>query len=205
MTNIKNIVFDMGGVLIDLDREACVRAFEEIGYSEAATLLDPYLQRGVFLQHEKGEITPVEFREFIKNGIKGGATDEQIDNALNKFLVRLPIEKLRMLRELKKHYRVFMLSNTNPIMLDFIDKNMFSQEGLTVDDYFDYRYLSHEMKVLKPSDEIYLRMAEHGNMKPEETLFIDDSQANVEAARKLGFNVYLAQPEEDYSHIFESL
>lgn len=206
MNNIKNIVFDMGGVLVDLERQACVNAFVDLGFKDAPAMLDPYLQRGIFLQHESGEITPQQFRDAIKQGVEDPVpSDEQIDEALNKFLIGLPVYKLEMLRDLKKRFKIYMLSNTNQIMVDFIDRTMFTQEGLTYNDYFDYRYLSHEMKLLKPSDDIYLEMARHGEMIPEQTLFLDDSQANIETAVRLGFQTYFVKPEEDYRHIFSTI
>ena len=205
MTKIKNIVFDMGGVLIDLDWSACVKAFEEIGFPQAKDLLSPYLPSGIFMQLEKGIVTPEQFYQNINDNTDKEISAEQIDTALNKFLLKLPIYKLEMLRKLKESYNVYMLSNTSSIMLSHIDAHMFTQEGLTWESYFHHRYLSFDMQILKPNSEIYRVMLEDGGMIPEETLFLDDSQANIDAAKKLGIQTYHVLPMEDYRNYIYSL
>lgn len=205
--SIKNIVFDLGGVLLDLDRDAAVEALSELGFHQAAELLDPYLQRGIFLQMERGEISAAEFHQYVRSQIADNTTvtDSQIDLALNKFLVGIPSYKLTMLLELRKRFKVYMLSNTNTIAFNYVKQSMFSSQGLGVNDYFDQLFLSYKMKVLKPDPEIFGKMTEQTGLREDETLFIDDSKANIETARKLGFKVYLAKENEDFRELFKNI
>ena len=205
MTKIKNIVFDMGGVLIDLDWNACVSAFTDNGFPQAKDILSPYLPSGIFMQLEMGKIPTCEFYQHIKDNADSPITDEQIDYSLNKFLVGLPIYKLEMLRKLKETYNVYMLSNTSSIILNYVDAHMFTQEGFTREAYFDRRYVSFEMQLLKPDSSIYESMLADSGMIPSETLFLDDSPANIATAQKLGIQTYHVSPMEDYRNYLFSL
>ncbi len=203
ISSIKNIVFDLGGVLVDLDREACVRSFAEIGFPEAAGMLDPYKQSGIFLDLEEGTASPENIYEYVAARASQRVTPQMVDRALCTFLVDLPQYKLDMLLELRRRYRIFMLSNTNPIMFPYIVHRWFSDGGHTPQDYFDRMFLSYEMKLVKPDPAIFLRMAADGDMIPSETLFIDDGPANIEAAAALGFRTYPARAGEDFRGIFD--
>lgn len=202
---IKNLIFDMGGVLIDLDRDASVEAFRTIGYPDADELLDNYAPKGVFRQLEIGNFAPEDFYAHVQNHIGRDIPVEQIENALLKFLNGLPVYKLDMLRDLRKRFNIFMLSNTNAIMMPYIREKYFTQQGLTFEDYFDRAYLSFEMRAMKPDEEIFNRMIADGQIDPAYSFFIDDGPANIETARKLGFRTYLASPQEDFRHIFDVL
>ena len=202
---VRNIVLDMGGVLVDLDREASIRAFQTIGYSEAGSLLDPYKQSGVFLQLEEGKITPEQLHDHIRQSTGKTISGEEIDQALRQFVTGLPLYKLEMLRNLRKRFRVYLLSNTNAIMMPDIRNRFFTQEGLQMEDYFDGIYLSYEMNLVKPSPAIFEKMLREGDFQAQESLFVDDSLANIETADRLGFHTYLAHPHEDFRHIFDTL
>lgn len=203
MQNIKTVIFDLGGVLMDLDKQACIDAFRKLGYERVEELLGAYSQKGAFLQLEAGRISTDEFHRQVREAIGKPVTDRQIDEAFIKFLVDIPDYKLDMLLELKKNYRLFVLSNTNPIMMGWMKENTFRKQGLTVDDYFDQLFLSYEMGVTKPHKEIYEQLIRDSGINPEEALFIDDSQENLNAASPFGFRTYLAAPHEDYRAIFK--
>lgn len=201
MKDIKNIVFDLGGVLVDLDRDASVRQFVRMGYHEAATLLDPYRQSGIFQGLEEGTVKPDALYRHIQAHTTG-ISPRMVDQALYAFLTDLPRERLDLLLRLRGDYKVYLLSNTNPIMMDYIVRTWMSVDGRTPADYFDRMFLSYEMGLLKPSHEIFLRMAREAGMAPAETLFIDDSPANVASAAELGFKTYHARPGENLEAIF---
>lgn len=202
MEGIKNILFDMGGVLIDLDRMQAVKAFEALGFADINDYLGDYGQKGAFLELEDGKISETEFYNLIRKHIPN-ASDEEIANAFMQFLQGLPLYKLQMLRRLKeKGYRMMLLSNTNPLMFPRICDTYFRQEGLTVDDYFDDIYLSYELEAIKPDPKIFRKVLERSGVNAEETLFIDDSQANLDASRIFGFETYLAPQNQDFSAIF---
>ncbi|NBJ07639.1 HAD family phosphatase [Duncaniella freteri] len=199
---IKNLLFDLGGVIMDLDRDRCVRAFEALGMRDAEDFLGVYGQKGAFLALERGDIDADEFRREIRPLFDREVTDEEIDSAFNQFLTGIPQERLRALRQLRKRYGVYLLSNTNPIMMNgFIAEEFRQEEGMEMKDYFDGVVASYVAKCYKPDREIFDYACEKCGIKPEETLFFDDSQANVDAARALGFYAELVAPGTEFTEI----
>lgn len=184
---IKNLLFDLGGVIVDLCPERAVKSFEDVGLADAGKLLDPYAQTGVFLQLEEGKITPEQFYERLRQHATRPVTDRELDEAFFSFIKGLPVRRLQALRQLRKRYKVYALSNTNRIMVDKMASRLFAQEGREMADYFDGMVLSYEVGVCKPDAEIFRIAIRQLGILPEETLFFDDSQANVDVARKLGF------------------
>ena len=200
-SGIKNILFDLGGVLVDLNKQACVDGFKAIGYPQAESMLNDYVQSGIFLQLEEGHITPEAFYQSIM--AETPVTSQQIDDAFFRFLEGIPQYKLDMLLELKKKYRILMLSNTNHIMFSWLRNAYFGQNGHTIDDYFDEMYLSYELGMAKPNPELFKTLIDKYNVVPSETLFFDDGAKNIEVAASMGFKTYFVQPHEDFRHIFD--
>lgn len=198
----KNLLFDLGGVIIDLKRERAVEAFMAIGCPGIAELLDNSHQQGAFLALEEGRMTASEFRDEVRRMAGREISDSAIDYALNRFLVGIPAKKLKMLRMLRKQYRVMMLSNTNPIMFDTEIARLFGAEGGEMGDYFDDVFTSYKLGITKPARRCFELVIAQSGIVPEETLFLDDSQKNLDAAAALGFKTYLAKPYEDYSPMF---
>lgn len=188
---IKNLLFDLGGVIFDIRRERCVKAFEQLGLAEADSLLDNSCQRGVFLEIESGTIEPDEFRNRIRAMIPHDVTDQEIDNAFCQFLIEIPRHRLEALRQLRNRYRIYMLSNTNAIMWNSKIAENFRQEGLTVNDYFDGIITSFEVKAVKPDRKIFECVINRLGIDPAETLFLDDAQGNLDSAATLGFHTAL--------------
>lgn len=199
---VKNLIFDLGGVIMDLRRENCVDALTRLGVKGADELLGLYCQSGLFLHLEEGRITPAEFRDGIRKMAAMPLSDEEIDTAFNQFLVGIPVHRLRMLESLRKTYKVFMLSNTNTIMYDSRIAEEFRKDGKTVDDYFDGVCLSFREGCVKPDPRIFKALAEENGIKPGESVFFDDSAANIEAAAALGFGTRLVAPGEDFTDAF---
>ncbi|MBQ8225077.1 MAG: HAD family phosphatase [Bacteroides sp.] len=199
---IKNLVFDFGGVLIDLDRQRCLDNFERLGMSDVPAMLDVCHQQGFFLQHEKGLIDAAEFRERIREQIGKPMTDTEIDAAWNSFLVGIPSYKLDMLLELRQHYVVYLLSNTNDIHWEWSVKHAFHYKSFHVEDFFEEIFLSYEMKMAKPDKEIFQCLLEKTGIDPQETFFIDDSEANCLMAQSLGISTYTPKAHEDWRHLF---
>ncbi len=199
---IKNLLIDFGGVLIDLDRARCIENFRKLGLEQVADLLDVYHQQGIFMQQEKGLITPAEFRDDIRSMMKEEVSDAEIDTAWNSFLVGIPTYKLDLLLKLREQYAVYLLSNTNLIHWEWSCDNAFAYNGNQVEDYFEKIYLSFEMKMAKPEIEIFRAVVSDAGINPEETLFIDDSEANCLAANSLGIATYTPQAGEDWGHLF---
>lgn len=189
--NIKAIVFDLGGVMIDLKRDNAVEALEKLGIKNADALLGLYRQDGPFLALETGKISAAGFFDAMRcEALAAGATaptDMLIQDAFNSFLVALPVKRLERLRTLRqKGYRIFALSNTNPVMYPTWIAEHFQQEGLHVNDYFEGIVTSFSEGCCKPDPEIFRRLLKRYGLDAESTLMLDDSQANCEAARSVG-------------------
>ncbi len=202
---IKNIVFDLGGVLINLDKQACIQNFKKIGFADIEQYIDNYVQNGVFLAFEKGEINEIEFFSLIKKQLAKTASSNEIENAWNSMLLYIPLQKLILLRLLRKKYRVFLLSNTNSIHFEFVRTKYFETNTYNIHDYFEKCYLSYELKCVKPNKDIFQKMIDDAGIIATETLFIDDSDKNIATAQEMGFQTYLAKANEDFSHLFVSL
>lgn len=206
MNTIKTVVFDLGGVLVDLDRDRCIGAFRSFGMDAVADLINPYYPAEMIGRLERGDISFHEACDQMRQlSGRQEVTDAQIAWAYGQFLVRIPVGKLRQIDALRERgIRTCVLSNNNPASMEYI-RRMFSADGKTMDDYFDAVYLSYQLCELKPSEAIFRKMIAADGMLPAETLFIDDGQKNVDAAQALGFSVYMPGPEEDFGHILENL
>lgn len=199
---IKNLLFDLGGVIIDLCRMNCVKAFEELGMSDANSLLGEYSQAGVFAGIENGSLTRKEFCAQIREIIGKDLSDEQVCTAFKKFLVDLPSYRLEHLEQLHKDYKMYMLSNTNPIMWNDMILTYFTQLGKDVNYYFDGVARSYKMGAMKPDLAVFRWVIDNFGIIPEETLFFDDSQTNLDAAAQLGFKTLLVSPGTEFLDLF---
>ena len=199
---IKNLLFDLGGVIMDLDRNCCVEAFKRLGMKDPDEFLGLYGQKGDFLALESGEINADEFHRRIRPLFgTPSPTDAQIDEAFNEFLIGIPVERLKALRDLRRDYRICLLSNTNPIMMESKIAEEFRKEGRELADYFDGVVTSYEARCCKPGKEIFDYAERTCGLVPAETLFFDDSQANVDAARSYGFKAVLVRPGDEFSDL----
>ncbi|MCM1300826.1 MAG: HAD family phosphatase [Alistipes senegalensis] len=203
---IKNVVFDLGGVLVGLDLAKCRAAFDAIGLQAIGTLIDPCHPAAMMERMEQGDLTFHEtYDEMRRMTGNRTVTDEQIAAAISAFLTGIAVEKLRAIEALRRRgIRTYVLSNNNPAAMETI-RRMFTADGRTMEDYFDGIYLSYRMRCLKPHAEIFIKMLEDSNIRPEETLFIDDSERNVATARRLGFDVYQAAPDEDFCPLLDGI
>lgn len=195
---IKNIVFDFGGVIIDADLNRAIRKFEELGLKNVAELLNLYTQNGFFLDVEEGRLTRSGFNAAIRRMVGSSISDEAVNEAWLSIISNVPLYKLDVLEQLRKKYKVYMLSNTNPYVLDWACSEQFTERKKPLDDYFDHIFASYKMGMTKPSPAIFQQMIKETGMKPEETLFVDDGARNVAAAAKLGFITYQPQNGEDW-------
>ena len=200
MKQIKNIAFDLGGVVIALSYEQAVRRFEEIGLKDARQHLDAFHQRGIFGDLERGIISTEEFRTELGKLIGREVTYDECLYAWHGYVEYVPQKNLQMLLKLRQlGYKVCLLSNTNPFMMQWAMSNEFDGNGHSMDYYFDNLYLSYKYKYMKPSPEIFKIMLEGQQSSAEETLFIDDGQKNVEAAKELGMKTLFPENNEDWT------
>lgn len=191
---IKAIFFDMGGVLLPLYLDRCVKAYREIaGFKDIDQYLDPCHQHGFFLDMEAGRI---DLDTFIAECLKHcapGTTRETILHCHDQFFGTPAPDTVALVKELGQKYDVFLLSNNNALSMLLHIPN-FESAGLPLDKSFKKMFLSHEMKLLKPDPEIYLQAIAGSGHKAEECLFIDDSQKNIDGALAVGMHAVLLPP-----------
>lgn len=200
---IRNLLFDLGGVIMNIDRMRCVKAFKELGMDNIETFLGDYGQKGAFGALEQGLVTPEQWRADVRANIPHPVTDDQIDNAFNQFLLDIPERRLQALRKLHRHYRLYLLSNTNEVMWNSKISEEFTKEGLTVNDYFDGITTSFEVKAMKPDHVIFESVISQYGINPEETIFFDDSLANCKSAGELGFNYLHVTDGKEFFELLE--
>ena len=197
LQGIKNIIFDLGVVILNVDYQLTIDAFCELG----AEYLDKHYtnlkQDKFFDDFETGKITAHEFRNIIRKKLQINITDKEIDEAWNKMLIELPSERLILLKKLKKQYRLFCLSNTNEIHLEAFKNLIRDQHGLdSFKDYFDKEYYSNLIGYKKPDPHVYKLILKENQLKPAETLFIDDVLQHVQGAEKTGLiSCHLAEDQ----------
>lgn len=186
---IRNLIFDFGGVLVDLDRRRCIDAFKRIGAGAVAAYVDECRQEDMFHDLEAGLTGVAGFCEAVRLACPGcTASDADISDAWNALLTGIPPRRLQRLDELRRDYRLVLLSNTNPIHWWKSVADYFTVCGKTVADYFERTFLSYEMRMLKPDEAIYRRVLAETGMAADETLFIDDSAANCAGAERAGLH-----------------
>lgn len=197
---IKNLLFDLGGVIMDIDRMSAVKALSEAGMRDPAELLGDYGQRGPFLALERGEITPDQFHEDLSAYFTRPVTDDEIDEAFCQFLQGIPTERLHALEELKRRgFNLCLLSNTNEVMWHRYILREFAKDGHDIDYYFPGGVItSFEVKAYKPEPAIFRETIHRLGILPEETLFYDDSQTNLDGAARLGFHTAHVTPEQGF-------
>jgi len=189
--NIKNIVFDLGGVILNIDYHLTIDAFKRLGFENFDTIFTQAKQTGIFDKLDKGQITPKEFRDGVRELAGKPFTDEQIDNAWNAMLLDFPMDRLKLLEQVHGQYRTFLLSNTNQIHIDVYNQilqNTFGVKDLS--HFFEKEYYSHEVHMRKPDSEIFEFILSQNGLNAEETLFIDDTEQHIVGARKTGINAY---------------
>lgn len=201
---IKNLVFDLGGVIVPLNRVSCLRAFDEIiGYRDFENILSAYRQNGYFEKFETGSISSGKFRQIVrshasptKDGKPRTISDREIDYCLNRFLCDIPQDRIDALLFFRNDYRMLLLSNTNPIGMEYCRK-LFLDKGYRITDIFEKLYLSYKMRLAKPDPEIFRKMIADSGIIPDETLYIDDYAANVAAGNAAGLHSILFTPGKD--------
>ena len=199
LSNNHNIAFDLGGVVIALSYENAIRRFEEIGLTDARQHLDAFHQHGIFGDLESGRISAEVFREELSKIIGRQLTMDECFYAWHGYVESVPQRNLDMLLRLRQMgFKVCLLSNTNPFMMQWACSPAFDGGHHPIGYYFDRLYLSYECKVMKPSPEIFRMMLEGQQATADETLFIDDSPNNCSAAQALGIHTLCPHNNEDW-------
>lgn len=201
--NIKNIIFDLGGVLLNIDYNLTVKAFNDLGIKDFDQIFSQAKQDLLFDNYECGKINSEEFIKEITKRCNNSIDSESIKSAWNALLLDLPIERLQLLEDLKKRFRIFLLSNTNDIhrvaYSNYFEKTFgFSDLSL----YFEKQYLSFEIGMRKPNKEIFNFVLSENNLIPSETVFIDDSIQHVQGASEVGIKAILLDKDKTILDLF---
>ncbi len=196
-TSITTLIFDFGGVIINLDLPTCIRNLKKLGTNDIENYLSNFGQKDFFLKFEIGEIGTPEFRNEIRKLTNKTITDAEIDNAWCSFLCDIPSERLELLEKLRKKYRLLLLSNSNPLHVEVSAAIALQGTGKTIRDYFDKCYFSYEMGLTKPDPAIFEALLADAGLEATECLFLDDGPKNIEAAKRLGIQTYFVTQGEN--------
>lgn len=196
LSGIKNIVFDFGGVLVNLNQQACMDELTRLGVPNIEDYLTAYGHVGIFGAFENGDVDLPTFCRGVREQFHLDCEDIDVENAWAKFLENIPYKKLKLVYALSKKYRIFILSNTNPIHIKSFA--LFDQAGFPYKECVEKPYYSFQIHHSKPSLEIFRYVTDDAGILPEETLLVDDSPKNCAAAASLGWKTYCPGTSEDF-------
>jgi len=202
LTGIKNIIFDLGGVILNVDYDKTSKAFKEIGVTNFDEIYSQAKQNQVFNSLETGELSPDGFRKYIKE-IVPKLSDEDIDKAWNSMLLDLPSARIETIKSLKNKYRLFLLSNTNTIHINAFRKIIAASFSENIfETLFEKQYYSSEIGLRKPNAGCFQYVLKENGLEASETLFVDDSIQHIKGASSLGVRVYHLLPGDDITDLF---
>ena len=191
-------------MIIDLDYHLTEQAFIKLGVQDFNSHFNQLKQTTLFDDFDRGKISEGEFRNLLNQQLKTQFSDEQINGAWNAMLLGIEEKKFRILRKLYPDFKTYLLSNTNIIHLKWITQYLIRMYGRpSLDSLFDKVYYSFVVGQRKPDPEIFLKVIDDNNLKPAETLFIDDNPENIAAAKKLGLRAELFIPSQDLELFLE--
>jgi len=202
MQNIENIIFDLGGVLLDIDYNLTRAVFEKLGVTHFNDMYSQANADKLFQKLETGSIAEEEFYKQLNNSTSMNLSPEEIKDAWNAMLLTFREESLQFLDQLKGKYKIFLLSNTNKIHhTSFYEIYHQKKRAKKFEEYFDKAFYSFEISLRKPDEECYKWVLKDLNIDPKKTLFIDDSINNIEGANKVGLQTLLLSPEKRIENI----
>ncbi|MCB9205062.1 MAG: HAD family phosphatase [Flavobacteriales bacterium] len=196
-TDYPNIIFDLGGVILNIDYQRTIKAFAELGAKNVDEKYSQLNQTTLFDEFERGEISANDFRTGIRKVFGADVTDASIDDAWNAMLLDLPANRLDLLGRLQGNKRLVLLSNTNAIHANVFEAEMKAVHGIEdLSGFFEKVYYSFEVGMRKPEERIFQLVIDELGFAPEETLFIDDSPQHIEGAKKVGLNAYYLRADQ---------
>lgn len=203
--SIKNLIFDLGGVILDLSMDHTFKAFSELSKIDAEKVKHIFTTDQGFEDYEKGFLDDAGFRDFVRQAYAVSVDDLAIDRCWNAMLRGIPPVKLELLMRLQSEFQVYLLSNTNSIHIHHINKVMLPKiaGAKELETYFHKAYYSHLMGKRKPDADIFEQVLEENHLVPEQTLFLDDNDLNIEGARAVGIRtIHVTTPNLilDYFH-----
>jgi len=197
MAETKNIIFDLGGVLLNIDYQKTIDAFKNLGIKNFEEMFSQFKADELFEKLETGDITEADFYAAIKSRTAAKISDAEIEAAWNALILDFRKDSLAWLEKLAITYNLYLLSNTNSIHLKYFKALFIQQTGKPLlDAYFDKAYYSNEVHLRKPGTRIFEFVLADANLLAGETLFIDDTLTNIETALKMGFKIHHLLPSE---------
>jgi glucose-1-phosphatase len=202
-SNIKNIIFDLGGVLLNINPLLSLNEFANLSGIDAASLRSSLANEKIFEKFDTGSLSPGQFRSELCRIMKCSLPDSEIDRAWNILLLDFPLHRVQLLQQLKKNYRVFLLSNTNIIHYQYYTRDFYEKYNFPMTDLFNRLFLSYEIGIHKPDAGIYEYVIKNEGLEPSQSIFIDDSLINIEAAELQGIkSIHIEQ--HDVAYYFEN-
>ena len=201
MKNIKAIIFDLGGVILNISYQNTIDSFKKLGITNTDDFYSKKTQSHIFNLIETGKITAEQFLNNLQE-LTDNATIPEVKDAWNSMLLDFPENRLELLNTLKNEYKLILLSNTNSIHINAISNNLGKTQWKSFCNLFDKMYLSHEIGVRKPNIEAFQFILKQQKLNPNEVLFIDDSPQHIESAKKLGIICCHLKEGEDITTLF---
>ena len=186
-SNIKNILFDLGGVILDINVQATLKQFYELGFPAELMQFPNSMTTDLYFKYETGKLNTEQFRNQIREAAGVEMSNQAFDEAWNAMLVRIPEERTSLLLSLSKRYKLYMLSNTSALHVKVFEKMYLDSAGESMHQVFDKIYYSYEIGWHKPDREAWEYVIKDAGIKAEETLFLDDNIHNIKASQELGF------------------
>jgi FMN phosphatase YigB (HAD superfamily) len=206
MSAIRNIIFDLGGVIINLDTPATIKAFEALGASNFSGVYNQLQQTPIFDLYDKGLVSDADFRRELKTLTGLQLSDTDFDTAWNAMLLDFPKHRLQLLAAIKSKYRTFLLSNTNHVHVAAFEAGLLKNHGMpNLSSLFEKTYYSCQIGLRKPDREIFDFVLKENKLDPAETLFIDDSPQHVEGAKQAGIHAILLGKGEEVGDVLSKM
>lgn len=194
-STLKNLIFDLGDVIIPIDLTAPVRNFAMLANMPEEAVRAIWKQYDIWNRYETGLVDDEAFREHVRQLLGNNDwADEVIDTAWNSVLLDLPVERVGRIKELASDYRLFLLSNTSPIHIRQVNQLLVNLNQPTLEDLFERVFYSYDVRMAKPASAIYEHVLAEAGLLAEETAFFDDNAANIQAAAGLGIQAIHVQP-----------
>jgi len=190
MSAVKNIIFDLGGVIMNIDFKKTEHAFAALGFPDFAEYMTQYHITPFFAAYELGEIDTAAFISGVQQIAAKPIAGDNIKEAWNALLLDFPPENIALLEKIKNQYRIFLLSNTNALHHEAFQQTLYRQTGKKLEDIFEKTYFSHLVHLRKPHADIYQHVLDENKLNPAETLFIDDTASNFSGAEEIGIQTF---------------
>ena len=203
LKGIKNIIFDLGGVLLNIDPQKTIDAFGRLGMPQLVANTGLSYDHDIFFRMEQGQITPDEFRNGVQELLQRPFAPEVIDEAWTAMLLDFPAIRVELVRRLRTDFKIYLFSNTNAIHVAKYHSDFRKQHGFEVSSLFEKDFYSNEIGFRKPSPESFQEIIRLSGINPEETLFIDDSHQNVDAAIACGLKGLWLEPGQKIEILFQ--